>query len=134
MATSITPSQVRSGIPELNFEDVDGYVLSDEMINEAIMRASTALSMADLSKATSGVIDLLTLYLTQHMLVLEQKETTVLNLPNNKEQWAERFKDLGLDSTIQGQMFKQLIRIYTNVFDTPEEQAKIPQRGYVIIS
>ena len=131
---AITTIQVRSGIPELNFKDVDGYILSDNTINDAIIRASTALSMVDLSKATIDVINLLTLYLSQHMLILEQKETTTLTLPNNKEQWAERMKDLGLDSTIQGQMFKQMIRIYTNIFDTPDEQSKLQQRGYVILS
>ena len=131
---AITASAIRSGIPELNFKNVNGFILSDEFILSMYDKAAASLAVIDTSKIPHSVLEILTLYLAQHMLILEQKETITLTLPNNKEQWATRVKDLGLDDTIQGQMFKQFIRVYTNIFDTPEEQAAAPQRGYVIIS
>ena len=126
--------EIRTGVPELNYKEADeSYIIPDETIKIKIDEA--VIFIEDVKEMIpKKVKDILIKYLTQHLLLMNLKETTGLNLPNNSESWKARLSALALDQTIPGQNFRALIRKYTDDFATAEEKAKQKHHGIKFFS
>jgi len=125
---------VRAGISELNFKEINGeFVISDSIVNSKIDEAVIFLEDVTVS-IPNKVKEILTKYLAQHFLLMNLKETTSLSLPNNNENWKARLNDLALDQTIPGQNFRALIRKYTDDFATADEIANKKHHGLHLFS
>lgn len=125
---------IRVGIVELTAKEVDGsYIISDDVI--VAKRDDAIVFLADLSsKIPASVKQILIKYLTQHLILMNLKETTSLSLPNNSESWKAKESDLALDQTVPGQNFRALIRKYTNEYETPDDLAKQKHHGLKFFS
>ena len=138
MAEALTVKEVRVGIPELNYTDVEGlYKVQDSDVQSAINDSTVFMEniqyVNDLGIPT-GEYKVLTKYLAQHLSIMNFKQTTSLNLTNNSESWRAILNGLGLDQTIPGQTFKAIIKKYTDDFENPDDLAKKPQHFAVFFS
>ena len=125
---------IRAGVPELNFKEVDGtFIVKDVEIQ--LKYDESVIFLSDVSaNIPKNVKDILTKYLAQHLILMNMKETTSLSLPNNSESWKARLNDLALDQTVPGQNFRALIRKYTDDFATSEEVANKKHHGLKFFS
>ena len=125
---------IRAGIPELNFKEVDEtFIVTDAVIQSKIDEAVIFLSDVTVP-IPNQIKEILTKYLAQHFSLMNMKETTSLNLPNNSESWKARLNALALDQTIPGQNFRALIRKYTDDFATADEIANKKHHGLKFFS